>query len=249
MYPGLYPAMTPGLNHDNDIVLLWINGSLDCQTEDSWQPNPNYTTYPAQANCILYDTAMAPGDPDDPLMDVVQLPVGWLNGDYAMPSNVQSVLTNHGITSANYQDIMNADPYYSCRDSISCVQTIGANSTRFTLATTGTPIDFENLGNTTKYTVQYATTSSQGQGATDTHSVAFSKSGNSNFFGVLSLTLKNQTTLTWTNKWSKTTTNMVGQSAAVNIAEPPPSINYNGPVQFAVYQDNVYGTFMCYPTQ
>jgi len=42
---------------------------------------------------------------------------------------------------------------------------------------------------------------------------------------------------------------MVGQTAQINISEPSPSSGYDGPIQFEVYQDNVYGTFMCYPTQ
>jgi hypothetical protein len=86
-------------------------------------------------------------------------------------------------------------------------------------------------------------------GASDTHSVSFSVGGGGAFLGILDTTLKNQNTLTWTNKWSETTTKMVGQTAAINIAEPSPSNGYDGPSQFEVYQDNVYGTFMCYPTQ
>jgi hypothetical protein len=249
-YPGLYPAMTAGLNHDNDIILLWLNASMDCEAEQSWTPSSHYQTWPTQTNCILYDTTGTPGDPDDPLMDVVQLPVGWLNGDFTMETDVQNILANHGVTSAYYQDILNADPYASCKASTSCVQNIGANATRFTLASgAGAAFPFEDNGTQTLYTVNYSSTKTQGQGASDTHSVSFSVGGGGAFLGILDTTLKNQNTLTWTNKWSETTTKMVGQTAAINIAEPSPSNGYDGPSQFEVYQDNVYGTFMCYPTQ
>ncbi len=248
-YPGLYPAMTPGLNHDNDIILLWLNASMDCENEESWQPIPGAKTWPAQTNCILYDTAGAPGDPDDPLMDPVQLAVGWLNGDYTMDSDTQNILANHGITSADYQDILNADPYSSCKASTSCVQNIGVSSTRFTLATYPGIFPFEDLGSQQEYNATYASTNTQGQGASDVHAISFSVGGSGAFLGILNTTLKNQETLTWTNKWSETTTTMVGQTAQINIAEPSPSGGYDGPSQFEVYQDNVYGNFMCYPTQ
>jgi hypothetical protein len=51
-------------------------------------------------------------------------------------------------------------------------------------------------------------------------------------------------TLSWTNKWSSQSTQQVGQTAAVSVTGPAFADNYTGPVEFNVFQDNVYGTFM-----
>lgn len=64
------------------------------------------------------------------------------------------------------------------------------------------------------------------------------------FFSSLSLKLSSANTFTWTNKWSATSTNQVGQTASASITGPNSSDNYTGPVEFNIFQDNVYGTFM-----
>jgi len=82
-YPGEEPANVVGLDHDNDIILLWINPALECVAEEAWNPLPTVNV-PAAAQCLIYDPEQAPGDPDDPLPDIEQLPVGELNGDYSL---------------------------------------------------------------------------------------------------------------------------------------------------------------------
>lgn len=228
-YPGLEPAETVGLNHDNDIILLWINPAINCTDEQAWTVVP----IPAAVQCLVYDPKMAPGDPDDPEMDIVQLPIGWLDGDYPMNQDVQNILSAHGITSADYPTLLAADPYESCQDSISCVQnTVGLDAP---------------LGNSVQYSAVYEKTSTNGEDVTDSHTLSYTLSGGSSFENIWNMTIKNQYTLTWTNEWSATTTADVGQTATITINEP--SGNYSGPTQFAVYKDNVYGTFMSYPTQ
>lgn len=39
-YPGLEPANTVGLNHDNDIILVWLNPAVNCTAEDAWDVLP-----------------------------------------------------------------------------------------------------------------------------------------------------------------------------------------------------------------
>lgn len=243
-YPGLEPAETVGLNHDNDIVLLWINPAINCTAEQAWTVLP----IPAAVQCLVYDPKMAPGDPDDPEMDIVQLPVGWLDGDYPMNQDVQYILSQHRITSVDYPTLLAADPYESCQSSISCVQnTVGLDAPRYDLVTGAGIMDFEPIGNSTSYQADYETTSTQGQTVTDSHTLSYTLSGSANFENIWNQTIKDESTFTWTNKWSTTTTSKVGQIATITINEP--SGNYSGPTQFAVYKDNVYGTFMSYPTQ
>lgn len=244
-YPGSYPASSViGLDHDNDIILVWLNGALDCSSEDAWTVLP----IPAAVQCIEYEPQMAPGDPDDPLMDIVELPVGWLNGDFPMNSDVQNILTSHGITAADYPTILAADPYAGCVANINCVQNqVGLSSTRWDLVVNPGIFHFETLGTSKNYTATYAQTSSQGQSATNSRYVSYSLGGTSSFKNIFSLTTNNQTTLTWTDKWSYAANSSIGKSAKITINEP--TGNYSGPTQFAVYKDNIYGTFMSYPTQ
>jgi|GEM_PF-5141240 hypothetical protein len=65
------------------------------------------------------------------------------------------------------------------------------------------------------------------------------------FLGTISEMLTS--TQTWTNKWSELTTSMTGQTALLVVSEP--CSGYSGPSQFAVYKDNIYGSYMLYPTQ
>ncbi|MGP8250798.1 MAG: hypothetical protein ACLQHF_02125 [Terracidiphilus sp.] len=247
-YPGIEPANVVGLNHDNDIILLWINPAIECVAEGAWNPLPTVNV-PAAAQCVIFDPKQAPGDPDDPDPDTEQLPVGELNGDYSLQllnPDTYNILQSHGITSADYPTILAADPYWTCKASITCVQnTIGVNPTRFDLQTNAPVIDFGNNGSSTQYQVVYQATTQQGQGASYSYTITNTVSGSESFIGTMSELLKS--TQTWTDKWSEATTTMVGQTATVFVNEP--SSGYSGPSQFEVYKDNVYGTFMLYPTQ
>jgi hypothetical protein len=242
-YPGISPASTVGLNHDNDIVLLWLNPALLCTAEEAWTQLP----IPAAAQCLIYDPMGIPSDPDSPQMDVVQIPVGELNGHFSMQSlnpDLYQILQNHGVTSADYPTIAGVDPYASCGSSISCVQGIGANSTRFD--GTGAPIvNFGNNCNSLSYTATYSSTTTAGQGASTSYTITNTLTGSQSFIGTMTEILKS--TQTWTNKWSEATSSMTGQSASITVNQP--CSGYSGPSQFRVYKDNIYGSFMLYPTQ
>lgn len=250
IYSGAYPSGAVGLDHDNDIILVWLNPALNCVAEEEWTVIPA----PVAVQCIIFDPKMAPGDPDDPEMDTVQLPVGWLDGHYTMPADTQQILENHGITSAVYPTLLAVDPYYTCTGSKSatCTEGIGVNLTRFTLVTNAGIIPFEPLGDTTEYYVDYTQTSTQGESATMSYNETYTLSGSETFEKIVTENLKGEESITWTNKWSEDTTSMVGQATTLYITEPTPSTGYGGagqPTQFAVYQDNIYGSFMLYPTQ
>jgi hypothetical protein len=104
----------------------------------------------------------------------------------------------------------------------------------------------------------HQTTDMEGQTATDTRQVGFgsdlsgeidagggkASSSNPIFTINFSADLKKSKTLTTTNKWSATSTDQVGQTAMVTVKGPASTDNYTGPVEFEVFQDNIYGTFM-----
>lgn len=117
---------------------------------------------------------------------------------------------------------------------------------------TGQAVDFENYRITSQQQITYQETNQMGQGGSSTYSLGFTLSGATSFQNIFSASLSNQQSLQWTNKWSELTTSMTGQTATAHITEPGSNIQYSGPnaaIQFGVFQDNVYGTFMFYPTE
>ncbi len=233
--------------HDNDIILVWLNAALDCAAEPAWSYSPS--SFPAAVQCVVYDPIGAPGDPDSQygIQDIVQIAAGDLNGDFTMQSQLTTLLQQHGLTSTDLANILAQDPYGQCAANISCVTNAGAPDQRFYSTTQS--VDFENYGTTTTPQLTYQATNQTGEGGSSTYSLALSLGGSTSFQNILSASLTNQQTLMWTNKWSELTTTMTGQQATAHITEPGTNVPYSGPIQFGVFQDNVYGTFMFYPTE
>jgi hypothetical protein len=103
-------------------------------------------------------------------------------------------------------------------------------------------------GQTNTYNWSYTGTTTAGQGAKTTYSDAFAveeKFNASFFYTSVSYDLKQSLTFTWVDQWNKTTTNMTGEAASVQIVGP--TTPYSGPDEFNVYVDNIYGTFMVFP--
>lgn len=253
-----------GLNHDFDIIWLWLNPVLPL----SFPPtNPNAITWSG----FGYDANDQPG------LDILPVFVGWLNGDIPVPSNVAAVLartwassytwgpnTGPGLTgpglNTDFSTILQADPFGQCTPMpTSCPTTV--DSTRFTLSDNqnvvyeqappgGQPI-------TQTYQLQYTNTSTQGQGTSTTQSQAYGLdvSFSGGLFGSgISTAFKTSNTLTWTTSANTSITNTGTSTALASITGPActPSGNscspaYTGPVEFEIYQDNQYGTFMFFP--
>lgn len=248
-----------GLNHDDDIIWVWLNPVL------------NYTILSPgniQWNGYSYDA-------NDPAQDMEVLPifVAYLNGHAPMPSNVAAALARSwapnmtdgsgpGLTAADLASILAADPFSnpSYTINIPTGSTCTADG-RFCLAGNqsfqyeppppgGQPI-------TQTFAVSHQTTATQGQGAIDTRmvgystDVAFSQNagdppmrGTPTFRDNFAAELINGNSLTWKNQWNSQSTQQVGQTATLSITGPAVSDNYTGPVEFNIYQDNVYGSFM-----
>jgi hypothetical protein len=73
---------------------------------------------------------------------------------------------------------------------------------------------------------------------------------NANFSGFWKSTvnMKESQTLTWDYAWLDTLTQSTTLTDALSITGPPdPPPTYYGPVQFVVYQDNMFGTYVFIP--
>ena len=112
-------------------------------------------------------------------------------------------------------------------------------------------------------TLTYVNSSTQAQETTNVTSQTFSvdASVSNQFFVTFSAELKSSSTLTWTNDAQSSITSTATSTGSLEVQGPPcnnavanqgpclPVYDADGtqPVQFQVFQDNVYGTFMFAP--
>ena len=255
-----------GIDHDFDVVWLWLNPLLTMRFDPN---NPNAITW----------TGYGFDPDDQPEVDILPVFVGWLNGDFAVPPNVAGVLARTwaagqnwpagqgpGITGpgpgTDFAQILQADPFGQCTPSpANCPTTV--DLTRFTLSNNqnmvyeqpppgGQPI-------TQTYSLTYVNTSTIGHSTSSSFSQEFSLEQNFGFhvFGIgVTADIKESNKLQWDDKEQKTITNTGTNVATASLTGPTCTVSgntcnpfYDGPVEFSVYQDNQYGTFMFFPVK
>ncbi|MGD0801476.1 MAG: hypothetical protein ABR906_09185 [Terracidiphilus sp.] len=114
------------------------------------------------------------------------------------------------------------------------------------------PLNYPVGGGTTIDTLQQVVTNSSSSGGSYSVKVGFTASqqfGGSIFFGLGSsnTTLTESNTFIWTHTWLNTLTTITTLSDALHVSGPPITPAYSGPVEFDVYQDNLFGTFVFVP--
>jgi hypothetical protein len=249
-----------GLDHDEDIIWVWLNPAVGFNI-DSTGTNFGWTGFAFDQNDPAGTT------------DIIGIPVKYLDGHAPMPSNIADVLARRwaprtlctsadpacgvdgtkdpGLDASDLANILKADPFSNPSYVINIPA--GSNCTadgRFCRTSNpnlqysppppgGQPV-------TQTYSIQHQATATQGQGATDTRAVGIGTQGDVhvNFFIHFTAKLNVNDTLTWQNKWNATSTNQTGQTASASITGPSSADNYTGPVEFDIFQDNIYGTFM-----
>jgi VCBS repeat-containing protein len=257
-----------GLDHDYDVIWLWLNPVLPITFPNANNPNA------LQWNGYGYDPNDQPG------LDIFPVFVGWLNGDIPVPPDVAQVLARTwasgyiwgpgqgpGLTGpgagTDFATILQADPFWQCDQSPSnCPTTV--DLTRFTLSNNQpliyeqAPVGGQPINQT--YQLQYSNTSTQGQGTTSTFAQGFALEWQvGGLFGLgLSMDFKQSNTLTWTTSVNTSITNTSGSTAAASVTGPTCTVptggntcspEYDGAAEFSVYQDNQYGTFMFFPVR
>jgi len=250
---------TVGLDHDQDIIWVWLNPVL-------------HFTLTSPTGVVWTGVGFDVRDPSQ-TMEVIGIPVAFLNGHATRPGSLDDILARRwapriscdstdpqcgtdgtkdpGLTANDLASILAADPF----SDPSYVVDIPANSTctadaRFCLAAGqnfqysppapgGQPI-------TETFFLEHVTTATQGQGAKDTRQVEFSEAftATGGFFVSFTDSLTKANTLISTNEWSTTDTEKTGQTAFLSVTGPTEDAHYQGPIEFNVFQDNVYGSFM-----
>lgn len=249
-----------GLDHDQDIIWVWLNPILhlvvNSDTSFTW------TGFGFDLNDPAGDT------------DIIGIPVKFLNGHAPIPTNVADVLARRwaprvvcsittdptcgadgtddpGLNASDLAAILATDPFSDptyvinlpagspCTADGRFCRTSNQNLQYSPPAPGGQPI-------TETLSLAHQTTATQGQGASTTYKIGFSNqfSASAGFFASIMAKLSIADMLSWTSKWSSTSTQQVGQTATASVTGPSTADNYTGPVEFNVFQDNIYGSFM-----
>jgi probable HAF family extracellular repeat protein len=274
--PGIPNVYSP-VNHDYDIIWLWLNPVTIFTL-----PNTNIPAAPVIWNGYGYDL-------NDPFQDVDIWPiyVGYLNGDFgplsAQDANALSrswVTTQTfgpgqgpGITSADYPNILKADPFadnpYDANSGYILTLVPGAipaTSTdgRFTASnianTTPQSIPYAQapLGSTTGEQETYQLTNQTSTTATQTsdytYMVGYGVDASIGYGLFANLDFKNNWSFTWENISQTQNINTSTQTSTAQITGPPcPATtapcnpDYTEPHGFVAYLDNLYGTLMFWP--
>ena len=249
-----------GIDHDQDYIWIWLNPvvfyDVNSDTEFAWKG-------------FGYDLR-------DPALraHILGIPVKYLNGHAAMPSDIAAVLQRTwaprilcsstdpdcgpdgtkgpGLTANDFIEILKADPFTDPN----YVVNIPAGYTctldqRFCLTNNQTleylPAPPGGQPITETYTLGYQAVSTEALAASLMMKIGFSDE-----FGVtakaagakLEAKLKEEDTISWMVKVSGQATQQTTQTATANITGPTANDNYTGPVTLNVFQDTLYETFM-----
>ncbi|HEX4965760.1 MAG TPA: choice-of-anchor D domain-containing protein [Thermoanaerobaculia bacterium] len=224
-----------GINHDYDIILLWINPKVNLVVTSS--TTAVWTGYDFDTN-----------DPANEV-DVVPVYVAWLKDPTKMPPGVASALartwaaTNEdgsgpGLTQADFNTILLRDPFANGSTLI--------DPARFEL--TGQSFSYTPPPNggqpaTEKFSLSYQTVSTQSQQTTDDYVETYSISGSIDILkGLFTATMTDEHEIDITNSVTQTATQTLGQKASLKLTGP--TAGYTGPTDLQVYQDNIFGTFL-----
>jgi hypothetical protein len=257
-----------GINHDYDIVWLWLN------------PVQLFTvnTNASGAMTSLTWNGYGVSTLDQPVADIYPVYVGWLNGDIPMtpsqaaplqrawaagetwPAGKGPAITGPG-AGTDFASIEKVDPYWSCTHTPNtCPTTV--DPTRYTLTPNnpdflylqapvgGTPI-------TQTYTDTYTTISTQAEGGSYETMVGFAVEktfGGSIFLADFKTTLKVSDTVSEKHTWDHKLSTTNSSTAGLSITGPPCVVSgntcnpvYNKSTQFDLYEDSLFATFYLNP--
>ncbi|HET9623163.1 MAG TPA: carboxypeptidase-like regulatory domain-containing protein [Kofleriaceae bacterium] len=224
------PVMGPttdGINHDADTIWLWLNPVIYA----------NQTAAGGVEWTILQDGNTGGS------MDIQFVAVGWLKNPATMDPNVASRLASYGITSADYPQILAADPFAS-----GTVTT--PDPARYVQLSSTFPYERPGPGGVSppvSVTLINDTLATHSENTTTSHTVSttFDAGTPMDFKAFWSAKISVSGSLTWTNSTNVSKAADRSQSAAFTVTGP--SSTYVGPSDLAVYYDMIYNTFLFTP--
>jgi hypothetical protein len=209
-------------------------------------------------------------DPDQSAGLVQYLYAGQLNGSSQIPPGVLQDLQAVGITSADYQTILAADPLAQCVAPVAAqVQsqqvrlpsplpvppapclTPAPTAPRYVPTNQNLPYDPPLAANNPvplqTYSLDNSTISTQTNSYEYDYAVGMTAGGGFDLSAVVNETLTIQGTWTWTE--INTTAAQTGTEQKSSLIMGGPTFGYTGPVNMDVYFDTVYQTFAFVPNE
>ena len=248
--PPLISGMDQGVDHDYDIVYVWLNPAVllsltgNAVVTSGYYYDDRDGETPETCNGRIYSGVTG--------MDVVPLTIGQLRGTQPITDQCLQVRISRpwdtalgGLTADDFLEIASVDPFYDNPSFNPNTDTSGrydvpAGPTIFTFV--------EGSGTPQNYVSSYNTTSTKGQSASTSYSVGYSIAGqvSATWVGSIQAKLTLSDTYTTTDQWSQTITNGASQSDSFTIV-PPAAGTYAGATNIQVWKDNIYGSFMFFP--
>lgn len=268
---GTGNAFSP-INSDYDTIWIWLNPEMVF----SYFPATSGAAAGMQWNGYAYDPndPSGTGGPDIYPVQVGYLNGDFGSNPSVNAVLARSWATNQtwatgqgpGLTSTDIATIIANDPLTNSSYNLLASLPSTTADGRFTqIPYPPNPVAYTQAGpgngggETTTYNLAQTNTQSVASGASTSFKEAFGveESFNGSFLGLwgTSETMTETYTLTWTNSWLNTLTTSTTLTDALSVTGPgcaqtsaPCVPAYTGPGQFVVYQDNLYGTFMFYPS-
>lgn len=228
--PGPTNCPYSGIDHDYDIVQLWVN------------PLHMFTiTADTAGNYWISWNGYGFSTLDQSAIDSFGLNVAYLNGLASMPDWASEKLKRPwaaspaegwgsqpgpGLTSSDLTTLLDADPYGSCtwKSPIGSSDCPSPDPSRYTSISSA--VDYEQLLNPPTQTLSYSNTSSLGQSIKVNSSQAFgveaTYSSKVSIFGTgIKYTVSTGHTEKWTNEWDHKVSSSTTSTAALSITGPP----------------------------
>ncbi|WP_233841523.1 hypothetical protein [Dyella sp. 2HG41-7] len=230
-----------GVDHDQDMFIILINPTVTLKQESSGGINwsPGFSGQGAAPQNIW---------------------VSELRNPATMNPDKAKLLKDLGFTAEDFKTIRCMDPFAGpgvrngpggavpdpCQELVNSNNStaVGVNTRRYRATTEIIPYDPppQNAGCPNEiYTIKNDYQTEGTQTDEEDYTVSGSLQGGIPVFS----SLKVQNTMTWTTSTSDSTTKDTTQSLSYTAACP--SANYNGPLDFTVYIDQLYGTFAFVP--
>jgi hypothetical protein len=265
---GTGNAFSP-VNHDYDIIWLWLNPLVIYSIDMSSRTNVTWKGYGYDKNDMngqdIFGVQVGWLNGHfgtNPSINTV-LARGWVTT--TEPNMIWPTGEGPGITSSDIATILLADPFAGGTYTLPTPLPSTSADGRFTQEPyPPNPVEYMQAGPgnggglTTTYDLQYTNTSIVGKSASHDFTQAFGIEfafKNGTWFTNFNLDVNVTHTLKWSHTWENTLTTTKTLTKALSVTGPgcpqtsPPCVPaYTGPGQFVVYLDNLYGTFMLYPS-
>ena len=209
-----------GINHDEDVIYLWLNPTIDLSLTAS------------SASWTFVDTETAA---------IQFLFVGALKDPSKMPPGVMRQLQQHGITAADFPDILQRDPFSG--------GAVVPDPQRFTPLNFTFPYEPPLTSTdpvlTTTYSLVNTSTSSAGSSVEDDYKVSLAITSEASYLDLVKGSMTNSASWEWSNKSSRSTSAGTIETASAKIGGP--AFGYAGATAMEVYYDRIYRTFAFVP--